>query len=143
MLGWEYLGLFFMFILIVDDDPSSIDFVAPFVELKGIEYEAFTRADEALAAFGRHPMRYDAAILDMCMPGYMGTELAAQMRRKNPTMEFLFFTGLDDKHNVELVKEQGAYLHKPPWPDDVLRAINALTARVAKHAAASSDAITE
>lgn len=122
--------------IIVDDDPSTIDFLTPFVELKGIRYEAYTRADDALRAFSRNPHHYDAAILDMCLPGYMGTELAGQMRALNPHIQFLFFTGLDDKHNVHLAKAYGSYLHKPPWPDDVFNAVTNLVESVGRQALA-------
>lgn len=122
--------------IIVDDDPSTIDFLTPFVELKGIKYEAYTRADEALRAFERNPRQYNAAILDMCLPGYMGTEIASQMRALNPHIQFLFFTGLDDKHNVHLAEKYGTYLHKPPWPDDVFNAVTNLVESVGRQALA-------
>jgi len=118
--------------IIVDDDPSTIDFLTPFVELKGIKYEAFTRAEDALRAFERNPGQYDAAILDMCMPGYTGTEIASQMRALNSRIQFLFFTGLDDKYNVQLAEQYGAYLHKPPWPDDVFNAVTHLVESVGR-----------
>lgn len=123
-----------MYWIIVDDDPSTIDFLTPFVELKGIQYETYTCADDALRAFERNPQQYDAAILDMCMPGHMGTEIASQMRVLNPQIKFLFFTGLDDKHNVGLAEEYGIYLHKPPWPDDVFKAVTDLIESVGRQA---------
>lgn len=125
--------------IIVDDDPSTIDFLTPFVELKGIKYETYTRAEDALRAFERNPKHYDAAILDMCMPGYTGTEIASQMRVLNSRIQFLFFTGLDDKYNVQLAEQYGAYLHKPPWPDDVFNAITHLVESVGHQALARDD----
>lgn len=114
--------------IIVDDDPSTIDFLTPFIELKGIKYETYTRADDALRAFERAPLQYDAAILDMCMPGFTGNQIASQMRASNPRIKFLFFTGLDDRYNVCLAEEYGIYLHKPPWPSDLFNAITSLVA---------------
>lgn len=121
-----------MQVIIVDDDVATIDFLSPFIELKGLKYDAFSNVTDALETFARAPAQYDAAILDMCMPGMMGIELARQMREKNPNIEFLFFTGLDDRNNVRLVEQYGSYLHKPPWPDDVFNALTKLVERIAQ-----------
>lgn len=124
--------------ILVDDDIATIDFLTPFIELKGLKYDAFTDAREALKVFSENPGAYDAAILDMCMPSMMGTEAAKQMRELNPKVEFLFFTGLNDRKNIELAERYGAYLHKPPWPDDVFNALGALIARINEKAASTN-----
>lgn len=126
--------------ILVDDDIATIDFLTPFIELKGLKYDAFTDAREALKVFSQNPRAYDAAILDMCMPSMMGTEAAKQMRELNPKVEFLFFTGLNDRNNIELAERYGAYLHKPPWPDDVFNALGALIARINEKAASTNSA---
>ena len=127
-----------MRVILVDDDIATVDFLTPFLELKGFQFVSFIDAREALKVFTKNPQFYDAAILDMCMPEMMGTEAAKQMRLLNPRLEFLFFTGLNDRKNIELAQQYGAYLHKPPWPDDVFNALGELVTRIGQHTSGSS-----
>ena len=70
-------------VLIVDDDLNQVRSLAIGLRLEGFEVTTTCGADAALTLLDG--AAFDAAIVDLMMPGVNGIELARQMRRRQPT----------------------------------------------------------
>jgi len=68
----------------------------------GFEVDALTSAEEALGKAEATP--YDAAVVDLVMPGMDGAGLAQELRRRTPGLPIGLLTG---------------YTHSPLIPDEV------------------------
>jgi PAS domain S-box-containing protein len=80
-------------ILVVDDEEALVALASEVLKRLGYEPAGFTSAPEALAAFEAAPERFDAAIADEVMPELTGTELAAAMRRRRPSLPVVLMSG--------------------------------------------------
>jgi PAS domain S-box-containing protein len=67
-------------VLIVDDNRTNLTILTHQLERWGITVTAFTEGSDAVAALGG-ATRFDAAVLDVMMPGMDGLSLAEQLRR--------------------------------------------------------------
>lgn len=56
---------------------------------------------------------YDIALMDICMPGVLGTDAAAEMLAKNPEMGVIFLTTSDDYAIEAFAMNATHYLLKP------------------------------
>ena len=66
-------------VLVVDDDPDSIEIARVMLESEGASVTSATSADEALATIGSHPP--DAVLCDISMPTRDGFWLLRAMRQ--------------------------------------------------------------
>lgn len=57
--------------------------------------------------------RFDIVLLDICMPGILGTEVAAEMRRNNSKAEIIFLTTSDEFAVQAFAVKAAHYLLKP------------------------------
>ena len=89
-------------VLFVDDEPGAADLAAVHVERLVDDVETVTRTatDEALAVVREDPV--DCVVSDFDMPGSDGLELLADVRRLDPTLPFVLFTG---KGSEEIASE--------------------------------------
>ena len=78
-------------ILIVDDDPEVGKMLSRSLSRHGYEVDAFQSAEEALAGAEAQP--YDAALVDLVMPGRDGADLAETLRRLSPGLPIAILTG--------------------------------------------------
>jgi DNA-binding response OmpR family regulator len=69
-------------VLIVDDDPNHGRSLAIGLRLEGFDVTTTCDGDAALALFDAGV--FDAAIVDLMLPGANGIELARQMRNRQP-----------------------------------------------------------
>jgi len=88
-------------ILIVDDDPEIGRMLTRSLARHGFEVDAVTSGGEALAK-AREAV-YDAALVDLVMPGMDGADLASELRRVAPGLPIGLLTG---------------YAHSPLIPTD-------------------------
>jgi DNA-binding response OmpR family regulator len=65
-------------VLLVDDDPEIVQFLALLLDLEGFETVVATRGDEALAASIAEPP--SVVLVDVAMPELDGLELCRRMR---------------------------------------------------------------
>ena len=103
-------------LLIVDDEPNVRLMYR--TALAGLGYEIF-EADSGEAALEQFRSRkFDAAILDLRMPGMDGLELLARMHTLGFTTPVAFITAHGDVPNAVRAMELGAldFLPKPPTP---------------------------
>lgn len=69
-------------VLVVDDDASHARVVAIGLRVEGFDVELTHNADEALRLLGGEP--YDAAVVDLMLPGTNGIQLARLVREQHP-----------------------------------------------------------
>jgi len=116
-------------ILLVDDDRLVLATLARGLAGAGYTVSTAESADEAetILACGKRP---DLAILDVCMPGRTGLELAEQLRAYG-YIPFMLLTAYSDHEIVEQAATSGAlgYLVKPIDTPQLLPAIEAALAR--------------
>jgi two-component system, cell cycle sensor histidine kinase and response regulator CckA len=87
-------------ILFVDDE-RPLRLVAERL-LKRLGYEAriVESSPEALSLIRAHPNFFRALITDQNMPEMLGLELAAEIRKTNPTIPIILVTGFADDANI-------------------------------------------
>jgi DNA-binding response OmpR family regulator len=103
-----------MRILLVDDEQELTSALAERLEMRGIETDWVTTAEEALQKVTS--TSYHLAVLDMRMPVMGGLELKALLQAKDPQLKFIFVTGYGSEKDFEKVACQDGedcYLVKP------------------------------
>ena len=79
-------------ILCVDDDPSILKLTKMALELAGYRVLTAENGSDALRKFSTKSV--NAVVLDYEMPGMNGAEVASAMKRLNPRVPKILFTGL-------------------------------------------------
>ncbi|HEY6547184.1 MAG TPA: response regulator, partial [Vicinamibacteria bacterium] len=69
-------------ILVVDDDPDIVRMLSRSLGRYGLLIDATSSAEDALARAAT--TAYDAALVDLVMPGRDGADLAAELRKHIP-----------------------------------------------------------
>jgi two-component system, OmpR family, response regulator len=122
-----------MKILVIEDDPQALDYLA-----KGLKQEGHTVDAVANGLDGQELAQtsdYDAAIIDRMLPGMDGLSLVKALRKSGSAVKILFLTslgGIDDR--VEGLDAGGDdYLTKPYAFSELLARLNALARRPAAH----------
>lgn len=80
-------------ILVVDDDAGNRETLSELLTLSGHDVHDAGSSDEALRLVERHT--FDAALLDLAMPGMNGIELAERLRAIHPDLRIALVTGWD------------------------------------------------
>jgi pilus assembly protein CpaE len=105
-------------ILIVDDDPQTVKYLAIFLKRQG--YETLEALDGMTALKLAHEQRPDLIVLDVMMPGMDGFEVARSLRRHPETalIPILMFTAKTQMDDKVAGYEAGVdiYLTKPAHP---------------------------
>jgi two-component system response regulator VicR len=106
-------------ILVVDDDPDIVDYLASFLEDQGYDVSSANRSGTAVAVMDE--VQPDAVILDVILPGKSGLDLLVTIRQHRRWAEIpvIVLTG-----NDSIVQDNGkGYLsgyHLKRGPDRVL-----------------------
>ena len=115
-------------ILIVDDDTQLLGFLTEVIGHAGYDTITASSGEQALKIIeGGEP---DMALLDICMPGMSGLELAATLKA-NSTVPFMFLSATGDAESARQAAAHGAvgYLVKPV---DATRLMSAFEAGLAR-----------
>jgi DNA-binding response OmpR family regulator len=100
-------------LLVIEDEPGIVDFVARGLEAEGFEVEAVLDGAEGerLALRGG----FDAVILDLMLPGRSGMEVLASVRTAMPSLPVIVLTARGEIEDRVAGLEAGAvdYLVKP------------------------------
>lgn len=80
-------------ILCVDDEPVSLIVRTRVLEKAGYEVIPASSAAEALEALQLHSV--DLVLTDLLMPGMNGAELAREVKKKNPSLPVVLFSGVN------------------------------------------------
>ncbi len=109
-------------ILLVDDSIVLRDRLALAFQERGFRVALASNHDEAMAVFSKEPT--DLAVLDLRMPGKPGLVLLQELKRINPTTQFLILSGFGSIATAIDAIRLGAtnFLPKPADADDILNA---------------------
>lgn len=115
-------------VLVVDDDSMMRTLVVR--TLKGDGYRVWSAggAAEARTVLAGLNGPLDLVLTDVAMPGGMGPELAAEIRRAHPRVRVLYMSSYTREdlrgHGIDLT--QGTLLAKPFMPADLLAQVRAV-----------------
>lgn len=100
-------------ILIVDDEEELASTLAERLELRDFEVEVATGGSDALKLVRQRD--FNVLIADVKMPGIGGLDLMAAVRRENPEVPVILFTGHGSVAEADRGKRAGAfdYVMKP------------------------------
>jgi CheY-like chemotaxis protein len=99
-------------ILVVDDDPGIGLMLTKALARHGYKVDAVTSADEALERAESTP--YDAALVDLVMPGRDGADLAGTLRRRFPGLPIGLVTGYVHSPLIPAFEKSGMAVFKKP-----------------------------
>jgi len=101
-------------ILVVDDDPGIGLMLTKALARHGFLVDAATSADEALEK--TESTSYDAALLDLVMPGRDGADLAGTLRRRFPGLPIGLLTGYAHSPLLPAFEKSGMAVFSKPVP---------------------------
>ncbi len=110
--------------LVVDDDPSIVEFVAAVLESAGWQVERAATGNDALSA--AHRFRPQVILLDITIPQQSGWLVCAKLKLVSDTPSIIFMTGLSGRQVAQYATQVGAdgLLRKPFSPQEILRTLN-------------------
>ena len=129
-------------ILVVEDEESIREVIALNLRMAGYEVTEAGSAEEALAVFDGS---YDAAILDVMLPGMNGFSLCEAIRRDSSTVGIIILSA----KTLETDKIRGLsigaddYMTKPFSVSELLARVEALVRRVARSGGVDAAAETD
>jgi signal transduction histidine kinase/CheY-like chemotaxis protein len=116
-------------VLVVDDEPDTVEMMQRILEDRGAEVEKACSVDDALAAVTR--VRFDLVLSDIGMPRRDGYELIAELRRrgvKTPAAALTAFARSEDRTRA-LRSGYQAHITKPVEPHELLATVALLLRR--------------
>ena len=99
-------------ILVVDDDPEIVKMLAKSLARYGLQIDATSSPEDALVR--AEGTRYDAALLDLVMPGRNGADLAAELRKHLPGLPIGLLTGYSHSPLIPTALKSGVAVFKKP-----------------------------
>jgi DNA-binding response OmpR family regulator len=110
-------------VLIVEDDEIFCQFLTEILESKAIEV---VRATDGLAGYEKAwSFPYDLFILDVRMPGLLGSEIAEALKQKNSGAKIILISAFADETLRRAAANMGApLLSKPFSADDLFEVID-------------------
>lgn len=116
-------------ILVVDDEPSIVDFVTMGLRYEGFEIACASSGREALERF--HAFRPDLVVLDWMLPDLDGLEVCRRMRRISD-VAVIMLTARAELEDKVVGLESGAddYIAKPFKFEELLARVRALLRRM-------------
>ncbi len=112
-----------MRVLIVEDDEIFCQFLTEILERKAIEVVCAT---DGLAGYEKAwSSPYDIFILDVRMPGLLGTEIAEALKQNNPGAKVILISAFADETLRRAASNlQAPLLSKPFSADELLQVID-------------------
>lgn len=96
----------------VDDDPGIGLMLTKALARHGFAVDATTSGDDALVQV--ETKHYDAALVDLVMPGRDGAELSATLRRALPGLPIGLMTGYTHSPLIPAFEKSGMAVFKKP-----------------------------
>ena len=96
--------------LVVDDQPLITGALSMLLTSENPDSEVFTAnsVDEARKLVHSHAPEADLLILDLSMPGVVGTNLLEEFVREEPSLKILVLSGVTDRESVMNTLSLGA-----------------------------------
>lgn len=115
-----------MSVLIVEDDLTFCEFLRELLESKGNHVTCATDGMEGYRKAWSMP--WDLIVLDVRMPGLLGTEIAEALKQRNPAAKVILISAFADATLREAAsKLQTPLLSKPFSPAELFNAIDRTT----------------
>ena len=105
-------------LLIVEDDPMSLYALKTVLQDRGFQVVACVSAEDALAHDHQH---FDAAILDVRLPGMSGPEFAVKLRQNHMPSKIIFVTAYNGVNELRESFPGSIALVKPLNIDALIR----------------------
>jgi CheY-like chemotaxis protein len=102
-------------VMVVEDDPAMLDLIMRILSTENYDLLSAESGTAALERLKQDELTPDLLITDLMMPGLSGSQLAASLRRRTPTLRVLYETGFTDslfKAKQEL-EPGAAFIEKP------------------------------
>ena len=107
--------------LIVDDDETSCQLLAKILKHSGIDADWIT---DSHAGFAKAlQCWYDLVVLDVQMPGLLGTDFAAGLKQQRPEVSIVLISAFADEGLYKAATRLGVTLLSKPFPPDALSAV--------------------
>ncbi len=115
-------------VMVVDDEPAITAYLKEFLELQGLEVEAYTHSPTALERLREGAGMFHLLITDQAMPELTGLELVAQAKQLSPQLPVILCSGFSHGINASNAGEHGVdcYLDKPVTPRNLLPHMHAV-----------------
>lgn len=109
--------------MVVDDEPMNLDLLRRTLQ-RQFEIVEADSATDALTWLDAHGGDVAVILCDQLMPGRSGTELAALVRARWPSIRFVLVTGVDESDDVRAAHRAGLLddVVPKPWNAAALRA---------------------
>ena len=120
-----------MRVLVIEDEPHLLRQLLAVLAQSGIDSEGSREGREGLYLAEEYP--FDAAVVDLGLPGLPGLEIIRRLRAKGSLLPILILTARDRWQDKVEGLEAGAddYLVKPFQPEELVARIRALVRRAA------------
>ncbi|MBT2339339.1 MULTISPECIES: response regulator [Pseudomonas] len=100
-------------ILVVEDDPTILEFLCEILEEEGFVVEPRENADEALAFLEENADLVDLLLTDITMPGTLdGADLANLTGERWPQIPLLIMSGFETPESAG-IKHHASFIAKP------------------------------
>lgn len=112
-------------VLLVEDNPMVLGFAENVLEQAGYSVRSAVRGEELLAIDDNVISTADILITDVILPGINGTELAAEIKKRNPGISVLYTSGYTEDFAVKHeIRQNGMeFIGKPYSAHTLLRRI--------------------
>lgn len=118
-------------VLFLEDEPTIRDVLKEYMTISGYDVTTAKRGDDAVQLLKQQ--KFDAAVLDIMVPGKNGFEVLAYIRSHMPDMAVIMLTALEDeKTQVEAFNLYADdYIIKPVSPIILLKRMETVLRRTA------------
>jgi DNA-binding response OmpR family regulator len=112
-----------MKVILVDDEQKFVNMLAKRLAMRGIQADAVFTGNDAIKKISN--TSYDAAVLDIKMPGISGIQLKRKLINLDPGLKIIFVTGhgVASKSEANLI-EKDIYLSKPLDIEILIKKLN-------------------
>lgn len=118
-------------IILIEDDLAMQSMIKEFLEMQGLETEAFRVAREALQRLDKDP-NFDLVITDINMPQMNGMEVLERIQKSHAAVPVVMITafGTDKTENAARQAGAKALLNKPFKLSDLKLVVQNILAKV-------------
>jgi DNA-binding NtrC family response regulator len=113
-------------VLIVDDEVSVLRSLTAALSQYGFAVELAQSGIEGIETFGRRREDIAFVLVDIVMPGMLGTEMAQKILKMDPAAKIIFMSGYPQAEPEAKAKLRFPFIEKPVHAHDLLVKIESL-----------------
>ena len=100
-------------IVIIDDNPRSLEFLSAALEQPGVQVLTTTKPEDGVALVSLH--RPQIVLTDLAMPGMSGLDVLRRVKDFDPKIDVIVMSARESRGSPATALQQGAadYLQKP------------------------------